>query len=285
MEELKAFEEGLYGDLPVFEYTQIVDLDFWVDRLVSLPLYRPQYLNETCKLCQEYCLDSEFKKKMIIKAKSICNVLIHRLFLIGVIDIDEIISLLDKQSFILSHYFRKYIDCFNEIILKMEKPSNYDDTLFSDMINMDQMIEYGFCPSTMEYCLKYDDYSTFCEIFVNPIISKKSLAKWSPFEWAKQPDSLDYLSFSGYFGSIKCFKHMITSGFEITILVFESVVCSGSMDLYHICESRLSNQENLIYRASQFFREGFLRFFFEDMNINKTMDNISKFFLLILLFR
>ena len=61
------------------------------------------------------------------------------------------------------------------------------------------MIEYGFVPSSIEYCLKYDAIDEFTDFNIT-----NQEAKWN-----KKPKYLDLLSFSGYFGSIKCFKHII----------------------------------------------------------------------------
>jgi len=93
------------------------------------------------------------------------------------------------------------------------------------------MIEYGYLPSSIEYHLKYDAIDSFINMY--DLIPK---AKWSPFEWSNKPEYLDLLSFARFFGSIKCFKHLLMKGFEIKENVLSMVVCSGCFDLFHLCQ-------------------------------------------------
>lgn len=57
----------------------------------------------------------------------------------------------------------------------------------------------------IEYCLKNDVINEYTYFNIT-----NQEAKWS-----KKPKYFDLLSFSGYFGSIKCFKHLIMKCFEI----------------------------------------------------------------------
>ena len=88
--------------------------------------------------------------------------------------------------------------------------------------------------------------------------------KWSPFEWSYRPTYLDLLSFAGFFGSIKCFKHLIMKGFEINENVLSMVVCGGSFDLFHICQGQQSITPNLVDEASKFFHQQMLVFLIEN---------------------
>ena len=113
-------------------------------------------------------------------------------------------------------------------------------------------------PNTFEYCLKYDDIIVFKEIFHND----EKNAKWSPFEWSREPKSLDLLSFSGFFfGSLQCFKFLLINDFQINDDIRSNVAYSGNYDIYHLC-----NQVNTeIYMqaclASEFCRLYMLEFF------------------------
>jgi len=84
----------------------------------------------------------------------------------------------------------------------------------------------------MEFCLKYDLFEEIEKRMIyNP---NKRECEWSPFEWSQQPQSLDFLSFSGFFGSLKCFRVLLRSGFVIDRQVVGEVLCSGSKELFNI---------------------------------------------------
>ena len=115
------------------------------------------------------------------------------------------------------------------------------------------MIEYGYPQSSIEYCLKYDvidDISVFDNLYQE--------ARWSPFEWSYKPEYLDLLSFEGFFGSIRCFKHLLMKGFEINDNILSMVICGGCFDLFHLYQRQLSVTPNLISIATQFFHLPFL---------------------------
>jgi len=149
----------------------------------------------------------------------------------------------------------------------MKVPREFIGSFLNNESDIDLLIEYGFLPSSIEYCLKYDDISAFKCFSFNTIIN----AKWSPFEWSQKPNSLDLLSFSGFFGSIQCFKHLLMNGFQINNSVISSVVCSGSLDLFHLC-----NHENIDYveclcLASEFCQMPILKFLLENgVNLNSV---------------
>ena len=142
------------------------------------------------------------------------------------------------------------------------------------------MIEYGFLPSSIEYCLKYDVFDILqdMEIFHQE-------AKWSPFEWSNKPKYLDLLSFSGFFGSVKCFKHLLMNDFEITDQVLSMVVCSGCLDLLHLCQRQQSFTYDDIFMASEFFHLPLLVFMIENgADVNSKNYDVLLFKLDILLF-
>jgi len=81
---------------------------------------------------------------------------------------------------------------------------------------------------------------------------------------------LDLLSFAGFFGSIKCFKHSLMKGFEIKENVLSMVVCSGCFDLFHLCQGAQFLTPRLSCKASEFFHLPFLVFMIEngaDINV------------------
>ena len=81
--------------------------------------------------------------------------------------------------------------------------------------------------------MKYD----FNEGLKDFNIDNDQEAIWSPFEWSRMPSNLDLLAFSVFFSSSKCFKYLMMKCLSINDNVCLSVICSVSMDLYHLCAS------------------------------------------------
>ena len=68
----------------------------------------------------------------------------------------------------------------------------------------------------LKFLFKYDEFEDL-ESMTLKYYNKKE-CEWSPFEWSMKPKSSDFLSFSGFFGSLKCFKVLMLSGFVINEL-------------------------------------------------------------------
>jgi len=187
------------------------DSEFFADRIVMFPKIRPHKLDFVIRLCIDYCQIMGFRQKILEKSIK-CPVLIYKLYKRGVFTFNEILPCLSRRdTFIFCFYFRKEIDSCDTFILNKEKPNGVKGEFFEINSDYDQLIEYGFLPSTVEFCLKYDDLLSFKD---NNFIDQ-TVAKWSPFEWSYEPKYFDFLSFSGFFGSIKCFKFLMMNGYEI----------------------------------------------------------------------
>ena len=276
MEKCIEFDQYLFGENECDTY-EIHDLDFWVDRIVIYPSLRPLNLDKVVRLCVEYCKDQNFRKSLIRKSLC-CPVLIYRLYKMGIFVMDDIRPMLIRQdAFIYCYYFKKYIKDFDFLMRKKTLPKEYGNDYFNNDNNVEEMIEYGFLKSSIEYCLKYDDI----DVIRNLEICDNKEAKWSPFEWSKKPRILDLLSLSGFFGSIKCFKYLLANGYYIDDKVRSAVVCSGSSDLFHLCNGDMFFSEELIANTIVFSRLLFLQFLIEngvnrDIKINhKTPLHIS----------
>jgi len=262
MEQLLSFESSIYGEDPVFNRREMIDISFWVDRLVFLPTFRPFLLEKDTVLCQEYCQCISFKDLLLKRGIKICPVLIHRLFKLGVYRFGEINSVLKELNVCLAaYYFRNEIDDFSQFYDDISIQLDYDGFNFDDQTNIDLMIEYGFIPSTVEYCLKYDDIETFQNYKFKE--NHDDVADWNPFEWSKKPQSLDFLSFSGYFGSVKCFKHLIANGYRITDVSRLMVVCSGNTELIHIANDGYFDFSKHLLFSSEFNHYHLFRFFID----------------------
>jgi len=165
----------------------------------------------------------------------------------------------NRDTFLLGWYFRKEIKDFESFIENKCINDDFDESFFENENDIDQLIVYGFLQSSIEYCLKYDVIDDLLSID-----NLKPEANWSPFEWSSKPEYLDLLSFSGFFGSIKCFKHLLMKGLEINENVFSMVVSSGCIDLFHLCQGRQFVTPNLVCKASEFFYLPLLVFMIEN---------------------
>jgi len=267
MEQKIEFEKSLYGDEVGTNY-EVFDAEFFVDRIIAFPAFRPLQLDRVVSLCVEYCKNADFRRKLLDCSLK-CPILIYKLYKEGVFVFDEIEAHMESsESFLFCYYYRKEIKDFESFILDKSKPKDFDESFINDE-NVDQYLDYGFVPSTIEYCLKYDDI----EVFRN-LNSLNQEAKWSPFEWSRKPDYFDLLSFSGFFGSLKCFRHLLLNEHVINAKVISSVVCSGSIDLFNLfTEKNMFTSEN-ICKSSEFFQLSILAFFHENpVNIELKGDN------------
>jgi len=262
MKDFIDFEKSLFGDNPVFLKGDINNLDFWVDRIVHFPSIRPFYLDHLLGYCQEWCQIEIFRARLLERAIIKCPVLIYRLYQNWVFHFNEIEPHLRVcSSCIPNYYFWREIPDFKNYIIIKRRPRGYNGGFFN-LDNVDLMIQFGFLPSSIEYCLKYDDFEVL-QVLLSQNIDKES-AKWSPFEWSKEPKSLDFLSISGFFGSIRCFKHLLVSGYECKNDIRSFIVCSGNTELYHMSFDIIENSLNQIMNAAEFYRISFLEFLFEN---------------------
>jgi len=267
MDEKTSFEEFLFGD---GREIVIDNMEFCVDRIVMLPKIRPHQLEKSVRLSVKYCELPDFRQKLLEKS-NLCPVLIFQLHKRGILAFAEIEPFFrNRGTFMLSYYFRKEIKNFKSFIRSKDKPHDIDESFFENENDIDLYTEYGFLPSSIEYCFKYDvidDLARFDNLNQN--------IRWSPFEWSYKPEYLDMISFAGFFGSIKCFKHLLLKGFEINEYVFSMVVCSGCFDLFHICQGQELSAPNLVCKASEFFHLPFLVFLIENGSDIGAIDKSS----------
>jgi len=273
MDEMLAFENYLYGDNLTIFGNKIQDNEFLVDRIVLLPSFRPFSVEKVVKISFEYSFDLDFHR-MLLERSFECPILNYRLYQSGFFNFEEIEPILmRKESSILFYYYRKEINDFNIVIKNKRNPQYFEENMIEDENKICLLIKFGFIPSSIEYCLKYDDILAFRPLFE----PKMHNARWSPFEWSRKPVSLDVLSFSGFFGSIQCFKYLISNGYEINDTVRSMVVCSGCFDLIHISIDNKRDGISLMCMASEFCHLFVLKYLVEnggDINLkNKSKIN------------
>jgi len=276
MEEKILFEKSLFWDGNAIT----VDIEFYVDRIVMLPKIRPHQLEKAVRLALENWQMVDFRRKILEKIYY-CPALIYQLFKRGAVEFGEIEPFLrNRDIFFLCYYFRKEIVDFASFMQNKEKPNDFDCSFLENENDVFQMIEYGFLPSSVEYILKYD--------VIDDLIGLNNLnheAKWSPFEWCSKPDCFDLLSFSGFFGSIKCFKHLLIKDFKINEQTLSMIVCSGSLDLFHLFQGEQLLTAECICKASEFFQLPLLVFMIENgANINSKNKIVDLVLLIIVHF-
>ena len=178
----------------------------------------------------------------------------------------------NKDTFLLCHYFYKEINNFESFIQSKDKPGNFDESFFQNVSDIDQLIKYGYHTSSIEFCLKYDMID---DLVVFDKLNQE--ARWSPFEWGYKPEYLDLLSFTGFFGAIKCFKFLLIKGLEINDNVTCMVVCSGCFELFHLCEGQRFVTPKAVCKASAFFHLSLLVFMLENGAMINAKDDCIEF--------
>jgi len=258
MDKYIDFENYILGESKDFT-SDLFDVEYCVNKLIYLPTFRPFLVDKAVSICANYCSNRDFRKKLL-KKSNLCPVLIYRLYKNGILLFNEIEPYLIDDCSILCFYFWKEIKNFKSFILNKGRHKHVDKSLLENENALSLHIEYGFHPSSAEFCLKYDDIDNFRDLN----ISEYGDAVWSPFEWSCKPKYLDFLAFSGFFGSINCFKHLLLNGYQIDDEVISMVVCSGSLDLFRLCNGENGNGNEDIFNASIFCHLSFVKFFVEN---------------------
>jgi len=267
MEELIMFEKAFY-ECESHE-NKPNDVEHLVNILINLPAIRPFSLEKSVQLCTEYCKNEDFRELFVQRA-FICPVLLFKLYQNGSILFSEVSQHFQKEnSLILKIFFRKDIVGFEYYNPEKRGQYGFDDSFIENDESIDTLISFGYLPNSIEYCLKYDDIDIFQVIYP----CDASCAKWSPFEWSKKPKSLDFLSFSGFFGSIHCFKHLLLSGYIVKSCVFKHVYSSGNFELISLFGEYFIDYTELLFVAIEFNRFSFVVHSFENgANINARKD-------------
>ena len=277
MEKLVNFEEMLFGSDPVFEPVKIINPVFWAEKLTRLPTLRPFLLDEVVTLCHEYSsLNHDFSKCLLDFSVKICPVLLFRLFNKGVFSLSQIMDYFDdEQCPILKYYYHEFINDFSVNDIDSDLIDDFDQ-IPVNIKDIDQCIQYGFLPSSAEYCLKYDDISNLMRT-ISQSEEKEQNAKWNPFEWASKPSSMYYLAFSGYFGSLKCFKQLLMTVYYINDQVRNQAICNGSISIFHFCNIQNPYPNELIHYAAKFCHVNMIKYLVEN-GANINFIDSSRFF-------
>ena len=258
MEEKIRFEYSLFRDGTPDHIEEIDDIDFVINTLVNLSIFRPHKHELIFELHQKYSEKEGFREKFLERAlkmnSNFVNILIEKniycsddiALLHGIgIETDDIIDLSNKIN--QTDYVQNDI-CQNALDLSLE------------------LIQTQYSPGTIEYCLKYDDIKGIHRIYQDPnffqdeanIIDVENIMNLN----------FDLLGFCGFFGSVNCFKYFLeTKQFVIDQSVIECVVCGGSIEIFRLCLQTIDISEyisKLILLASCYNNLDLLCFFHEN---------------------
>jgi len=240
------FIDDLYGPDSV-EFEPIIDDYIFVAKNFSdFIKKRPFQIRKAITACSKYCNIKEFGIILINECIGGSEVLLYHLIQNGSLSIQDILEIKNfpiNQAFFvyfpeafplskLDPQVKMYMDLFpghksgDEILI---------DFITSHKEMIESLILNGFSLGSVGYCLKYDDIDGLRLHMEDPTFKLKNSVKWSEFEWSLMPENLSCLSVAAHFGSIKCFKTLLSSGeFELDQGVMDSVIVSGSIELVHM---------------------------------------------------
>jgi len=131
-------------------------LSFFVDRIVMLPKIRPHQHEKAVKLSIEYFKLADFRQKLLNRSNQ-CPVLIYQLHKRGFFVFEEIEPFLrNRNTLMLCFFFRKEIHDFENFVRIKDVPNDFDKSFLENENDIDQLIEYSYLKTSIEYCLKYD---------------------------------------------------------------------------------------------------------------------------------
>ena len=229
----------LFGDIKGLISYHVNDITFFLKQIVLIPQIRPFSLDIIVEKCVNLCIDSDdFKNELLFNSIKECPMIARRLFDKSVYSRDDISYVLKRGNIYRSGIL--FYDIYPDLLVARHSfwIRNEPKEVFY------HYIKYGFRFDSIEYCLKYDDYDGFmtkvaCINSINDV-----LLKWSEFEWSKHQIDLDMLSFSAYFGSIKCFKYLFIESKNDHVLATQCAICSGSYDILHMSISHIPKNYN-----------------------------------------
>jgi len=272
------FEEMLFDGEKGFRSDFSSNIDFIIDRILLMPKYRPFLLSEVVDLCLLYLGFLDFKEKLLFHAVHECPVLIRRLYIKGAYNFSDLGRFVKGPGLsFFQFYFHDTISGFEERLQNIEYFDKYFHQIVQNKNDLNNLIEYGFLPSMIEYSLKYDDHEKINDYFTVSNTNKEISLIWSPFEWAMKPTSLDPLSFSGIFGSIKCFRLFLIRGYKFNKSIIQNVVMGGSIEIFHLCPLNKDYFKSLLYNASKCCHFHLVLYFMEQMS-NENRKDIDMLF-------
>jgi len=232
------FQDALFSGEDIKVSLDDLEVSFLVSQIALFIELRPLQFDRAAQLCKCWYHRAGFKNELRRQLFFKCPVLFYKLLIDGVFDINEIMEYYQRESHYSIILYQDIIPDYSSFVKKIMGSGSADYLLKK---KRKEKFLFGFHPSSVEYCLKYDDIESLKLHFENPSFSISNELKWNRYEWSQKPLSMDILSFAGHYGSINCFKYLLMVGCEVTVSVLNSLLCSGSIELFSLIDfSRFS---------------------------------------------
>jgi len=263
MEEFINYQDNIYGEYPKYDMFGIDDNEFIIDCLIKSVRIRPFSMENVVSFCRVSCNNPVFKRILLQKSVRFVPLIAYKLFNEGVYNENEILQELNEtKSVFPCMYFHDFLSDIRVFCQGFEDFNSLDDLLIEEL---DVFLENGFHPNSLEYFLKYDDFPKYQQ-HISTLESLGDMrVKWSAYEWSLCPffltySNIDPLEFSSFFGSAKCFKALLMSGYNIDSSIQRCVVMSGNIELFRATLNYLQPNYSLISTAAAFSHKNIISF-------------------------
>jgi len=110
---------------------------------------------------------------------------------------------------------------------------------------------YGFEKGSIQYILKYDEDKDLLNSVSSPNFNVHQSIENNVFEWSFQDNESKMLEFASFFGSIKCFRILISLGASISDITFQQAVVGGNLDIINQIKLQINPDSDIIYWAAR----------------------------------
>jgi len=229
MEKKISFEYQLFRDETPDNIEEIDDIDFVINTLVNLSRFKPQKYDLIFKFHQKYSERKEFKEKFLEKA------LRQNFFFVSLLIEKNIYSSDDVAHSFGTPNDTSSIVKLSNLLCTIECPGIESSDVCQDTFDLtEKFINTNYLPGTIEYCLRFDDIDGLRSIYLNPRVSQDQDIIIEIENTMNL--SVNLLGACGFFGSIHCFKYLLsTKEFLIDQSVIECVICGGSIEIFQLC--------------------------------------------------
>ena len=229
MEKKILFEYQLFRDETPDNIEEIDDIDFVINTLVNLSSFKPNKNDLIFMFHQKYSERKGFREKFLEKALNRNSLFVSLLVDKKIYSSDDVAHLYSTPNDTSS-----IVNLSNQLCT-IECPRIESSDVCQDTFDLTEyLINTNYLPGTIEYCIRFDDIDGLCSIYQNPRVSQDP-------EFIIEIENIMNLNINllgacGIFGSIRCFKYLLsTKEFLIDQSVIECVICGGSIEIFHLC--------------------------------------------------
>ena len=223
-------------------------IDLITYEISLLPKIRPFIIEKIINFCKYFInlnINKYFNHSLLLNSMILSPIIIRKLLELNIYNYSDVLNLpLETYGIYTSLLFYPYYNKFGNRLIDKEflELLNINSNIINDFIN------FGWVKNSIGYIIKFDDIENFQKL--NFDFTQK--IKWSYFEWSFQPYSLNFLSFSAHFGSIKIFKYLVLNNVEITDEDIISSISSNNIDIFSVLKSKFIFSEDLLAQACKY---------------------------------